>query len=155
MCGSTVRPRATFCHRCGGSVVVSPEKIIEPDATNFSEQPALETQRLEAPSGVLKNQREEANVTTVLSDKQGENNSHHIGETDILPVESNITASSQMLETQANNTDFAKPASRRVIRTTEYVWEESNSDPTWRLVLFVVIAVALVLVIFWLARIIR
>ena len=144
--------------------------------------PAPETQNLSAESVNLnhKNNAVETEMIGILS-PQTESDGHAQSETVVAPqdfrnsldekeqiqtiepeaepIAQPNTSTEQTLgqtENKSENTT-AKPRRARTPRVvkTEYVWEESTADPTWRLLLFTVGAVIFVIIIFWLARFIR
>jgi cobalamin biosynthesis Mg chelatase CobN len=151
-----MRPRASFCHRCGRPLPDEAAVIYSPK-TELTEFQSSATEELKVETEISANHREET-----LPPEIGEQTFviEREKEPVVFPIETadsnQIAVEESALPAESNpETAIKKPLAkktRRVVKTTEYVWEEPTSDPTWRFLLFTVLAVVFVALVFWLAR---
>lgn len=163
MCAAPMRPRAGFCHRCGSPY---PEESAVIYKTNHSSPETRELTALEkedstnnhtgfaAPS-IVEEKNSEISVDEPAPDSSQDG---AVAET-AAPAE--IEKPAAETETPIEETEKNLPKTelnrrkRRVMQTPEYVWEESNTDPTWRLALITAVALIFVFLILWLGRFIH
>jgi cobalamin biosynthesis Mg chelatase CobN len=140
MCAAPLRPRAVFCHRCGKP---------------YPEESAVVYKTKESSADVPTTEEFEAQRNTLTNDNSGS----QVAETENLqPV---LPESEINVDENAAEKPIDKPASeqekngknrrvrRRVVQTTEYVWEEHSSDPTWRFALATIIVLVFAFLILW------
>ena len=140
MCAAPLRARAVFCHRCGKP---------------YPEESAVVYKTKESSADVPTTEEFEAQRNTLTNDNSGS----QVAETENLqPV---LPESEINVDENAAEKPIDKPASeqekngknrrvrRRVVQTTEYVWEEHSSDPTWRFALATIIVLVFAFLILW------
>ncbi|MDQ4122247.1 MAG: hypothetical protein M3209_12475 [Acidobacteriota bacterium] len=147
MCAAPMRPRAVFCHRCGkpypeesavvfkannfsGSVPTT-EEFEEKWDTLTNNNNDLQTAHLEKPLPVLPETEIEENVVAEKTTDQPEG------------------------EGEKEKTEKKQRVRRRVVQTTEYVWENPSSDPTWRFALATALVLLFAFLVLWFGGFIR
>jgi cobalamin biosynthesis Mg chelatase CobN len=159
MCAEPLRPRATFCHRCGKPF---PEEDVVVYKTNDS---APETKEITAQNDEASAIHNATTLKKVFDDKpvKAEEISDTEPATDFTQTISDIEKPAEVIEKPAevSETVPAKPpeqtkrVKRRVVQTTEYVWEENSSDPTWRLALATILVLVFLFLVLWFGRFIH
>lgn len=141
MCAAALRPRAVFCHRCGKP---------------YPEESAVVYKTKESSADVPTTKEFEAQWNTLTNDNSGSQVAETENSQPVLP-ESEINVDENAIAEKPTD----KPASeqekneknrrvrRRVVQTTEYVWEEHSSDPTWRFALATIIVLVFAFLILW------
>ena len=142
MCSAPLRPRAVFCHRCGKPFPEETAVIYKTKETQTKEAPT--TEEFETQWKTLTNVNgnsqngEIEKPQPVLTEPQTE-------------IEENaaVDISTAETEKEPEKAEKKQRVRRRVVQTTEYVWEEHSSDPTWRFALATVLILVFVFLILW------
>lgn len=153
MCAAPRRPRTAFCHRCGKPF---PEESAVVYKTNDS---APETQELAGQNGeIATNNHIVAKPETAVENEsiKVETVSKTETATDFTQTLSEIEKPAEKSETvPAKLPEQTRRVKRRVVQTTEYVWEESAADPTWRLALATILILIFLFLVLWFGRFIN
>lgn len=141
MCAAALRPRAVFCHRCGKPY---PEESSVVYKTKESPADAPTTEEFEAQWKTLANDNGGSQVAAM------ENPQPALPEplTDV-GENANEEKSSDKQKGEQEKNEKNRRVRRRVVQTTEYVWEEHSSDPTWRFALATIIVLVFAFLILW------
>ena len=140
MCAAPLRPRAVFCHRCGKPY---PEEssVVYKTKESFADAPTTE--------------EFEAQWNTLANDNGGSQVAETENPQPVLPesvtgVDENAAEkpTDKPVSEQEKN-EKNRRVRRRVVQTTEYVWEEHSSDPTWRFALATIIVLVFAFLILW------
>ncbi len=152
MCAAPLRPRATFCHRCGKpfpeeSAVVYKTNDLTPETQQLTGQNGeVATNNHAAETSEIAVENESAMVETVTKTETP---------TDFTQTLSEIEKSAEETETVPAKPEQTKRVRHRVVQTTEYVWEESSTDPTWRLALATILVLIFLFFVLWFGRFIH
>lgn len=146
MCAAPRRPRAAFCHRCGKSfpeesaVVYNTNKNAVGAATNneFGEQLTRSSDEQAATAA------QTAPILQPISAKPETESDESVA-----IEETKVEENAARAEIAAEKTFQKTRVKHRVVRTTEYVWEESASDPTWKFALATIVIFFFVLLVLW------
>jgi hypothetical protein len=147
MCATPMRPRAVFCHRCGRPV---PDETAVVFKQKKSKKKRIAAQK-PSQSKVVKETETPPEVVSGNMTDLSRNGDSKFAVEEIAPE----TTPGIEKPNTAQPPPPPMPKPRRIVKTTEYVWEESGSDPTLRFISFAVIALAFVILVFWLAGFIR
>ena len=141
MCAAPLRPRAVFCHRCGKPY---PEESAVVYKTKESSADMPTTEEFEAQWNTLTN--DNAGSQIALAE-----NPQPVFPESVTHADENAAAekpTDKPVNEQEKN-EKNRRVRRRVVQTTEYVWEEHSSDPTWRFALATIIVLVFAFLILW------
>ena len=152
MCAAPLRPRATFCHRCGKpfpeeSAVVYKTDDSAPEIQQLTQQNgevSINNHVAETPEIAVEN--DSAPVETISKTETP---------TDFTQTLSEIKKPAEDSGTVRAKPEQTKRVRRRVVQTTEYVWEENSHDPTWRLALATILVLIFLFLVLWFGRFIH
>ena len=141
MCAAPLRPRAVFCHRCGKPY---PEESAVVYKTKESSADVPTTEEFEAQWNTLTNDNGGSQVAAM-------ENPQPVLPESITDVDENAAAEKPTDKPTSEQEKIEKNrrVRRRVVQTTEYVWEEHSSDPTWRFALATIIVLIFAFLILW------
>jgi cobalamin biosynthesis Mg chelatase CobN len=141
MCAAPLRPRAVFCHRCGKP---------------YPEESAVVYKTKESSGDVPTTEEFEAQWNTLTNDNGGSQVAAMENPQPVLPEsETNVDENaneekpSDEQKSEQEKNEKNRRVRRRVVQTTEYVWEEHSSDPTWRFALATIIVLIFAFLILW------
>jgi len=140
MCAAPLRPRAVFCHRCGKPY---PEESAVVYKTKESSADVPTTEEFEAQWNTL------ANDNSVSQVPETENLQPVLPESEINIDENAAEKPIEKPASEREKNEKNRRVRRRVVQTTEYVWEEHSSDPTWRFALATIIVLVFAFLILW------
>lgn len=140
MCAAPLRPRAVFCHRCGKPY---PEESSVVYKTKESSADAPTTEEFEAHWNTLTNDNGGSQVAAM------ENPQPALPESEINVDENAAEKPIDKPASEQEKNEKNRRVRRRVVQTTEYVWEEHSSDPTWRFALATIIVLVFAFLILW------
>ena len=149
MCAAPLRPRAVFCHRCGKpfpeeAAVIFKGNNTPAETPELTAQQEVSTNNHRMPQVLVEDEREEPEI--VLKTQEAPNFDQNVAEIEKPAEES---------ETIVKKSQQKPRVKHRVVQTTEYVWEESASDPTWKFALATVVLLIFVFLILWLGNFIH
>ena len=141
MCAAPLRPRAVFCHRCGKP---------------YPEESAVVYKTKESSADMPTTKEFEDQWATLTNDSAGSQIALAENPQPVLPesvtgVEENAAAEklTDKPTSEPEKNEKNRRVRRRVVQTTEYVWEEHSSDPTWRFALATIIVLVFAFLILW------
>lgn len=145
MCAAPLRPRAVFCHRCGKPY---PEESAVVYKQKESQSNAPTTEEFEAQWNTLTNVNGNSQIAEIESPEPALSESE---------IEENTSAGKTADAPEGAQTaaDKKQRVRRRVVHTTEYVWEETATDPTWRFVAATIVVLIFAFFILWFGGFIR
>lgn len=146
MCATPRRPRAVFCHRCGKP---------------FPEESAVIYKAKETPASVPTTEEFEQQWDTLTNNNANSQATEMEQPQTVLPEAENAVEENAeekpigKLEGEREKTEKKPRVRRRVVQTTEYVWEEPSRDPTWRFALATIIVLVFAFLVLWFGHFIR
>ena len=130
MCAAPLRPRAAFCHRCGKPY---PEESAVVYKSNESLNAVPTTEEFDAQWNTLTSNNGDASLQ--IAETENSNAVSHAPQTNVDESGTNVEKPTEKSEDGSGKIEKKRLSKRRIVQTTEYVWEERKTDPTWRFAL--------------------